>query len=241
MERLAAHPEVGGYGELLLPLAPGVDGWSNWPPGANDRPFYTTFLREHGIEGSRLRCHLDFFRYMDYVYEPRRNLRAIGFKLMYDAVRTYPEILVYLRRRSVRVLHLIRTNVLDVFLSREARQRRAVAHARSPAEIEMVRVNVNTDQLIPKLVRIRREQHIARRLLGVLRLPVYEFSYEIAVADDAILTQALRFIGVEHIQGVDLSPIMLKLAPSSHQEGILNFDEVANTLGGTKFARLLRP
>lgn len=241
IERMAAHPEVAGYGELLLPLQPGADGWANWPPGAEDRPYYTAYLEEHGLAGSRLRRHLELFDYLDYVYEPRSNLRAIGFKLMYDHVRLYPEILVYLRIRGVRVLHLIRTNVLDIFLSREARQRRSVAHARSPAELEAVRVPVTTSELLPKLTRLRREQQVVRRLLKGLGFTEYEFSYEHALADDAILWQALQLVGVQELEGVDLSPISLKLAPMSHREGIANFEEVEEALVGTRFTRLLRP
>jgi hypothetical protein len=245
IERMAAHPQVGGYGELLLRLHPGMDGWANWPLGANDRPYYETYVEEHGLAGSGLRRHVELFEYLDYIFEPRRNLRAIGFKLMYDQVRLYPAILVYLRMRAIRVLHMIRTNVLDLFLSRQALQQRSrsVAHARSSAErVETVRVvPVNTSQLLPQLTRLRREQKVARSVLKVLGLAKYEFSYEGALADDAILWQALRFVGVQEIGGIDLSPIMLKLAPMSHRDGIANFDEVAETLAGTAFARLLRP
>jgi LPS sulfotransferase NodH len=241
IERMAAHPEVAGYGELLLPLQPDMDGWADWPPGAKDRPYYDTYLEEHGLGGSRLRRHLELFDYLDYVYERRRNLRAIGFKLMYDQVRLYPEILVYLRIRAVRVLHLIRTNVLDILLSREAGQRRSVWHARSPEELETVRVHVTTSELLPKLTRLRREQMVARSLLKALGSAESEFSYERALADDAILWQALQLVGVQEIKGVDLSPISVKLAPLSHRDGIANFEEVEEALVGTRFARLLRP
>jgi hypothetical protein len=241
IERMAAHPEVRAYGELLLPLAPGVDGWSNWPPGAIDRPFYVTYLRERRLEGFRVPRHFALFRYLDYVFEPRRDLRAIGFKLMYDQVVRYPEILLYFRTRAVRILHLIRANVLDILLSREAQSRRSFAHARSPAELETVRVPIDTRRLIPKLMRIRGEQRTAGLLLSALRLDTFEFSYENAIRDDAVLSKALAFVGVEGVSGVELPAVMLKLAPLSHREGIANFEEVAETLRGTTLARLLRP
>jgi hypothetical protein len=241
MEQMAAHPQLGGYGEILLPDRSLREGWSNWPPGANDRLFYTTYLNERGWRCSRLRWHVELFRYLEYIYEPRRNLRSIGFKLMYDRLVRYPEILVYLCTRSVRVLHLIRANVLDLFLSREALPRRSVAHAWSPAELETVRVSVDTRRLIPQLARLRRDQKIVRHLLAALRLQVYEFSYEAALADDSILSEALAFVGIHHATDVDLSPAMLKLAPLSHREGISNFEEVEQALAGTRFAGLVRP
>lgn len=241
MEQMAAHPELGGYGEILLPDRSLAPGWENWPPGANDRPFYTTYLKERGSRCSALRWHLELFGYLDYFYEPRRNLRSIGFKLMYDRLLRYPEILIYLRARSIRVLHMIRANVLDLFLSREALPRRSAAHAWSSSELESVRVPVDTRRLISRLAGLRRAQNIARRLLATLGLQVYEFSYEAALANDVILTEALAFVGIRHVTGVDLSPVMLKLAPLSHREGISNFEEVEQALAGTRFAGLLRP
>lgn len=242
MERMAAHPELGGYGEILLPDRSLHQGWSTWPTGADDRPFYTTYLKERGMRSSSsLRWHAELFRYLDYVYEPRRNLRSIGFKLMYDRVLRYPEIVVYLRARSVRILHMIRANVLDLFLSREALPRRTVAHAWSSAELETVKVPVDTRRLIPQLACLRRDQNIARRVLAALGLQVYEFSYEAALADDVVLSEALAFVGIHHVAGVDFSPVMLKLAPLSHRDGISNFEEVEETLAGTTFAALLRP
>ncbi len=241
MERMAAHPALGAYGEILLPDRSLRGDWANWPPGADDRLFYTTYLKQHGTRWLRLRWHGELFRYLDYIYEPRRDLRSIGFKLMYDRLLRYPEILAYLHARSVRVLHMIRANVLDLFLSRQALPRRSVAHVWSPADLETVRVPVDTRRLLDQLARLRRDQNIARRVLGALRLQVYEFSYEAALADDSVLSEALSFVGVHQLTGVDLSPAMLKLAPLSHRESISNFEEVERTLARTRFAGLLRP
>ena len=64
MERLAAHPEIGSYGELLLS---GRAGWPDWPPGANDRPFFETYLKDRGARPASLSAHLHLFRFLDYV------------------------------------------------------------------------------------------------------------------------------------------------------------------------------
>ena len=45
---------------------------------------------------------------------------AIGFKLMYSQLRRYPEILAYLVRERIRVVHLVRRNHLDVLISSSA-------------------------------------------------------------------------------------------------------------------------
>jgi hypothetical protein len=236
MERLAAHPDVGGYGEVLLHE---VEGWSNWPPGAKDRPFYTTYMKDRGIS-TRLQRHTHLWRYLDYIYEPRRQFRAIGFKLMYDQVARYPEVLAYIARRRIRVLHLIRTNLIDLFLSREALSVRRFAHARSEAERETVHVHVDTSTLLAKLARLERERRVARLVLAALPIEVCELQYEALLSDDAPLYAALAFLGVTHTSGVRLPGIMLKLARSSHCDGISNVSEVRHRLEGTRFSRFLR-
>jgi LPS sulfotransferase NodH len=232
MERLARHPHVGGYGEVLLR---GVEGWSNWPPGAADRPFFTTYLKERDTASSRLRWHRDLFRYLDYLYEPRHNFRAIGFKLMYPQVIRHPEILVYLRARQVRVLHLLRTNLLDIVLSREAMKARRFVHARTPEQQETVRIHVDIAHLLRGLARLEGERRIAKLILRAIDVTAHEVTYESLLEDDACLADALRFLGIGVDSVESLSAVMLRLAPQSHRASIDNYDEVEAKLLGTRF------
>jgi len=241
MERLNKHPAVGSYGEILRVLPPSVTGWSEWPPGAQDRPFYTAYLRERGLVDSLLGPHTHLFRYLDYVYAPRRNLRAIGFKLMYDQVRPYPHVLAYLRWRNVRVLHLIRENLLDLVLSRKANAFRKRANVWSTEEREFIRPCLNTRTLIAELTRLEWERRVARLATRLSLLPVHEVSYEDLLDSDSRLDPILAFLGVRRDAGTDLSPTIVKLAPFSHRDGIANFDEVDQCLQGTRFHAFLRP
>ena len=184
MERLAKHPEVGGYGEVLLP---GVEGWSNWPLGADDRPFFATYVKENGFGDRFLSRHQLLLPYIDYLYEPRRGFRAIGFKLMYDQLMRYPELLVYLRVRQVAVLHLVRANLLDVLLSREAMKTRRFVHARSEAEKEAVVVRLDTSKLIQDLGRLSAERRVATWMIRAVRLPILQITYEELRADERVL------------------------------------------------------
>jgi hypothetical protein len=236
MERLAHHDRVGGYGEVLLH---GVTGWSDWPPGAADRPFFTSYLREASTPESFVDRHRRLFRYLDYLYEARNGYRAIGFKLMYDQLRQYPEILAYLRVHRVHVLHLFRLNLLDIVLSREAMKSRRNVHARSPAERETIRVEVDTRRLVRDLRRLELERRIVRAALAVLRIRVVELTYEALLADESRLSDTVRFLGVDADATKDLSAVMLKLAPSSHKAGIANYDEVRAALRGTRYLPLV--
>jgi hypothetical protein len=187
-----------------------------------------------------LQRHLKLFRYLDYLYEPRGAIRTIGFKVMYDQLRHNPELLVYFRRRKVRVVHLLRRNLLDIHLSREALLHRNFAHARSPAEREEIRIDVDTSRLVRALTRLELQQRAVRCALTRLHLLTHEVIYEDALADDRLLYSVLSYVGIIDGPGHDLSAVMLKLAPSSHRATIRNFDAVAETLATTKFAVFLR-
>jgi hypothetical protein len=238
MERLAAHPAIGAYGELLLA---GRAGWPDWPPGASDRPFFATYLADRGDQLNSLRSHLHLFRFLDYVYEPRRDFRAIGFKLMYNESTPYPESLEYLRRRQVRVLHLLRANLLDIALSQIGSHRRKFSHAWSPAEKEDIRIYVDTRTLLWWLRKLERDRRIARMVLRTMHLDVHEVTYEDLLAGDEPLHAALEFIGMPSDGTPELPATMMKLAPLSHTEGIINFQQVEECLSGSRFYRFLRP
>ena len=242
-ERMGAHPAVGAYGELLIPWA---RGWPEWPPGAADRPYYTTYLEEMGISPSRaaptrLSAHRHFYRYLDWVYAPRQGFRSIGFKLMYDVARWYPELLIYLRSREIRVIHLVRRNVLDLYLSRVGMFQRRATHAWSAGEREEMMVEVDVAELRSRLAQLERQRRIAGITLRAARIGVHDVVYEDLLADDVSLEAVMRFAGVEDLGGRDLSARMQKLAPYSHRAGIANFDAVAAELRGTRYESFLRP
>jgi hypothetical protein len=238
MERLAAHGDIGAYGELLLQ---GRRGWPDWPAGADDRPFYETYLLERSGRASRRDAHRWLFPFLDWLYEPRRGLLTIGFKLMYDEAVPYPELLVYLRRRRVRVLHLVRDNLLDVAISQMGTAVRTRVHAWSERDREDVAIPVDVDGLLWWLRRLERERRRARRLSRLARLTVHDITYEDLVSDDALLSGVLEFLGVASGSPGVLPSSMVKLAPLSHSEGMANYEDVERRLRGTRFARYLRP
>lgn len=237
MERLSAHPAIGAYGELLL--ADGT-GYPSWPPGAGDRPFFETYLRDRGLSPSRVARHLHLFEFLDYLYAPRDDRRATGFKLMYRSAAPYPELLAYFRRRPVRVLHLVRNNLLDVALSQAALALRTKSHAWSSDEREEIRVPVDTENLLHTLRSFERDRAIARVVLRAARIRVHEIRYEDLLLSDRSLHDALAFLDVPNPAAYALPARMLKLAPTSHRRGIANYEAVDLCLRGTRFHRFLR-
>jgi LPS sulfotransferase NodH len=237
IQKLNNHPQVGGYGELLLP----VDAWPEWPADSVDRPRFKPYAAQRGAGRSRLWRPVHLFSYLDHVFAPRRDLHAIGFKLMYSQAKIYPEVWAYLLSRRVRVVHLVRANLLDVVLSRAAMARRTNVHARSPDEVERVVVRLEPGRLINDMKRLDRQTRIARAALRVSRLPTHEVAYEDLRTDDRRLPHIFGFVGAARDLGAaEGRGDTMKLAPDSHRDSIENFDEVRDAVKATRFAGMLR-
>lgn len=168
------------------------------------------------------------------------NYLAIGFKLMYNEALPLPGVLFYARSRRIRVIHLIRENLLDIALSQMGTAVRRSVHAWSIEEREDLKIRVDITNLRWWLRHLERERLAGRWILRILGLDVLEITYESLRASDMPLHDVLRFLEVPVPADGELPARMLKLAPDSHRDGIANFDEVEACLRGTRFARFLR-
>jgi hypothetical protein len=133
----------------------------------------------------------------------------------------------------------VRTNLLDIVLSREAVAKRRAPHAMSESKREDVRVELDTARLIGELRRLEYEQKVARLGVRALRLDTYDVTYESLLGDDVPIRGALRFLGIPDDHGHEFSSSIVKLARKSHRESIVNYDAVAARLAGTKYRRFL--
>lgn len=229
---LDSHPAVVCYSELLLQGGQGVPTYG----GSKDVPFWETYVAT--ARSSTSLGHELLYRYLDTaVFRPRRGIVAIGLKLMYGQAGSHPEFLDYVVDRGVRVVHLVRRNLLDIIVSKEVAVARDVFHAREGEAVPPVRVRLNTGELKRRLSedaeRIDRER--ARyRALGV---PYTEVVYEELAADPSRFDEVLGFLEVP--SGPPLTSTLRRLNSAPHHELIENYDEVADTLRDTRFASLL--
>jgi hypothetical protein len=159
-----------------------------------------------------------------------------GFRVMYDQLRRNPSLLVILRRRRVRVVHLVRTNVLATHVSALLAKRSGVFITRGePLDVSTVPVPV--DSLVSELD--RRVHRIARSrwLLARSGLPHIELAYEDYVADpDGHDRRVSAFLGVEERT---LRSTFERLSSRAVAERISNRDEVAAILRSTVYGPLL--
>jgi len=216
----------------------GGQGRPQWG-GDQGLVYWPTFLEQKGSPRSRLTRAYLLWRYLGRVYAPQPGIDAAGFKLMYSQLRVSRPLLPFLVLKRVRVIHLIRRNVLDIVLSKEAgRARQGVLHARSGQAVETVRVHVRTDNLLERMAEHEREVESARAKFRRIGLAYEEAVYEELVRDEeGGFSSLLRFLGVEP---QPVSSSLQKVNPSAHEELIENYGEVRDALEGTRFAPQLR-
>ncbi len=219
---------VSAQGELFLPRPRSPD--RRWDSDFSI-PRYVESTSRHG----RVRP-FSVFRYLSALYGTDG---AVGFKLMYSQLRRYPEILPYLVRKRIRIVHLVRRNHLDVLISFAVKNEIGKAHILSaedrPTE---VRVELDTRTLMRDLRKLELKHSAGRTVLRVGRLKHIEVAYEDLVADPAHFDRVRAFLGVSADRGVPESNI-LKTRTGRQQHVVANYDEVRARLQGTRFADLL--
>jgi LPS sulfotransferase NodH len=228
MSVLNGFESVAGHDELLLPRRRSPD--RRW-----DSDFaYPRYVETRGKYG-RVRP-FSVFRYLDAFY---RLPGTVGFKLMYSEIKRYPEVLPYLMRRGVRVVHLVRRNHLDVLLSFEVKRALGQAHVLTTQERPPdVTVELDTASLVKNLKRLQRKHELGRRLLRVCRLKHVEVVYEELVRDEAQFDRIRDLLGIPAGEPLPASHIV-KSRRGRQRDVIANYDDVRRALQGSGFAGLL--
>jgi hypothetical protein len=174
---------------------------------------------------------------------PGSERDAVGFKLMYGQARRNAAVVAYLLVRRVRIFHLVRSNLLDIVVSRETADARGRFHSSelypSPEpDASPVSVYLDPSTIAARLSAIDRHVHAVRRLLRLTRSPSIEVAYEDLVADREGFRGILRFLGVEDANR-SLSSGAHKVNPFGKRQTIANYDEIRVALSGTRFAPFL--
>lgn len=232
VDMLDSHPQVTAYGELML--SPEKDMML-----PRDVEYFSEFLARQSPRARRLGSHVLSLRFVAGVFE-RTNGDAIGFKLMYDDFMRNPELLGYLAAKRVRIIHVVRENVLDVVISREAAQAKGLYHVWGERQVEPVSVELDTKHLIGRLRMLELQQRFARRWVPLLRTPVYEAVYEELLRDPSGFGKLLGVLGADASRSGALGSSLKKVVRNDHADVIANYEAVRRVLAGTRFERLLR-
>lgn len=177
------------------------------------------------------------FSYLDSLYNDAPGI--FGFKLMYAQLGAYPEILPYLIWHSVRVVHLVRRNHLDVLISYAVKARLGQAHLlQGQSAPEDMRVELDGEKLIKRMEWLERKQNLARAMLRGCRLPHFEVAYEDLYRNRNEFRQICDFLSVNSEEALPESTLV-KIRKGGHRDVIKNYSEVKERLYGSRFATLL--
>ena len=228
MSVLNGLDDVSAQGELFL-----------LRPRSRERRWDSDFARTRYVESRTEFGHLrpfSVFRYLNAFYDSRGST---GFKLMYSQLRSFPEILPYLMRRRIRVVHLVRRNHLDVLVSfaikRQIDQAHVLADQERPTDIM---VDIPSDSLMRDVRKLQFKHDAGRKLLRLCRLRHMEVAYEDLVAHPASFADVFRFLEIPEAARLPSSNIV-KTRVGSQRDVIRNYTEVQRVLESSRFAYLL--
>jgi len=226
IDMLNKAPGVASYGELFLARG-------RRAPAIATRADYPRFC-ESQLSRS-FRRPLSVWAYLDELF---KRQQPAGFKLMYSQSRTFPEVIAYCAFRRIRILHLVRQNILDVIISDEVARATGLSHqAGENRESSMVYLDPGT--LVPRLRARDRSVKQARWALRLSTCRCLEVVYEKLIGDAAEFTRIAKFLGID----ADLASARSQLSKrgrEEHSNAIINYDEIRRLLSDTRFADMVR-
>ena len=225
MDLLSRQQGVSAYGELFLEeprTAPSVASLGDQPR------FIETDLR---AKFSRVTA---VCRYLDSLYAAGD---VTGFKLMYTQLRSYPEMLAYFAVRRIRLVNLVRSNLLDVVVSEELARITGTSHARAGDFGEVPMVTLDTATLINRLNRRRRAARAARLLMRLSSCRTMDVSYETLLSDTREFSRICEFLSLPHIAMITSQ--LEKRGTGMHRMAIANYDDVRAVLESSPYKTML--
>ncbi len=230
MSTLDSHPRIAAYDELFL-------GGEGVQPQPADVPDFASYLAGVPRLARRL-VPLQRATYLRRVFRERPGIDAVGFKLIYGQARANVGLLPLFSLRRVRVVHLVRANLLEAVVSYEAGRASGVFHREPGAPAPDARIRLDAAGLRDRLGYMEWDVSRARVWLERYRIPRLEVAYEELVArHDETLSRILDFLGVE--PSAELRSPFVPVHEGSKLDVVENIDEVRSALAGTRYEWML--
>jgi LPS sulfotransferase NodH len=214
---------VSGQGELFLPR-----------PRSQERRWDSAFAWPRYVESRDRFGSLRPFSVYRYLRDLYESDGSVGFKLMYSQLRSFPEILPFLVREKIDVVHLVRRNHIDVLISFALKRQIGRAHVLSAADRpEDETVELDTGTLLRDVRRLQ-----FRGTLRLARIRHFEVAYEDLVVDPVHFKPLFDFLQIP-FEGAALDSAILRTRTGSQRDVLANYDEVREALAGSRFSHLL--
>jgi hypothetical protein len=192
------------------------------------------------IERKRKHCFglrpFSVFSYLNGLY---RREGSVGFRLMYSQLLKYPEILIYLVARRIRVIHLVRENPLDIIISSKVAARRGRWHdTTEQSASKQTQVHLDPKETVARIKDLEKNVRFMDRLLGVVPIPSTRITYEKLMDEPDRFGSLARFLSLGS-SGTPPQTNLVKRKRRAHNESIENYDEIELSLRASGYARFL--
>ncbi len=184
------------------------------------------------------------FDYLDHFYSLEK-VRARGFKLMANQANRLTFVQNYLKKRKVRIIKIIRKNILKTYVSRQRSIKTGLYHseqrriAEKIPELASSKIVLPTAKLEKELEAIENENLQLDHLVKSINTESITIKYEtLSTEFSSTLSQILSFLDVRN--NIDIKPAKKKISPQNLQDSIENYSEVCDNLSGTRFAEFLK-
>ena len=177
------------------------------------------------------------FKYLDIYFDyPGLN----SFKLMHSQIVYYPEVLFYIKKNQIPIIHLVRRNKLDVIISFRTRVITGTTHLQnSKPEKSTQQFNFEPRKILNQIKRLEKSDKIFCRLLQILRIKHIEIIYEDLQSNPEEFNKVWDFLSIRPNQQIPQSSYK-KIITSGHREILKNYNEIKDYLSNTEYSWMLR-
>lgn len=231
---LQKHPEI-FCGKRVF----GIDKRIKNPDDNNHSGDY--FLYRTASLKNRLVHHLDRKKSLatflgTEFFNSGRKESIVGFRFIYNNVGAYPQVVDWSVQNSVKVIHLVRENILKTYVSTVTAKLHKMHHPHLGDKIKTATLELDCDVLIAELA--RRTQDLENNRVLFKGAPYLELKYEDFVQHrEAQSKRLLTFLGA-----TDTGPLestLVKINPPNLSDIIINYHEVEKALRGGPYERYL--
>jgi predicted Zn-dependent protease len=238
---LNRHPEIYCYGEALLD--------TNY---SGDYTFYHYWLQQIAQDPANITLQAKkriFGEYLDWFYTGKAQRSATGFDIKYDQYADIADSLATLQAKQVKVIHLVRRNVLKTLISSRlnVQQRELNRKSHDTERPPVVRINLPADSSL--VAELQRRKNEINHFSSIFKnhFDSVEICYEDLVASPEGETRLLAPEVVQNIfdflqltdREMPLQTGWRKTNPNVLTDVLENYDQVADLLTANGLSDLL--
>ena len=226
---LDSHPEIKGLGEIFNTRGRDVQNVSD---------LYIEPFCEYQISNSAKRPWLTF-NYLNSLNNYPIPHKAIGFKLIDIELIRYPEILLRLILDNYKIIHLVRENPLEYYISWAIVRQKLAGKTELKSDFKLSPVYLNTTEVLNTLRGYERRIKRFKRILKLVPNSIMTITYEDLVENrESIIDLILNFLEIQS-QDIELYSDLKKIIEGDYREKIANYQQVKEILEVTEFKKLI--